>query len=155
MTVIRRVHYTSDPDWTFDPLRIYPHHIERLKPTGLWYSAPTVDEHGYARNDGWEHWCTAENYAIKKLAYSHGLAVDLDRMLVLRTVEAVDAFNEEFRADDNRISRIHWGAVGVKYAGIEIAPYHYGIRLDPRYIWYYGWDCASGCVWDLSAVEVL
>ena len=26
-------------------------------------------------------------------------------------------------------------------------------RLDMETRWYYGWDCASGCVWDASAVQ--
>jgi hypothetical protein len=25
-------------------------------------------------------------------------------------------------------------------------------RLDPAAAWYYGWDCASGCVWNLEVI---
>lgn len=27
------------------------------------------------------------------------------------------------------------------------------MRLDNRCTWYYGWDCASGCIWDKDAIE--
>ena len=49
---------------------------------------------------------------------------------------------------------IDWHAVAQAYAGIEIAPYCWSLRFEYEFLWYYGWDCASGCVWELSAVRV-
>ena len=36
------------------------------------------------------------------------------------------------------------------YGGIEICPYNWGWRSQN---WYYGWDVASGCVWDSSSIQ--
>jgi len=60
---------------------------------------------------------------------------------------------------------IDWGAVRKDFAGVELRHYTPGIRnpsipaiadLPPRHgfpiNWAYGWDIASGCVWDLGAV---
>ncbi len=41
------------------------------------------------------------------------------------------------------------------YQGIIIAPYCYSIRLDNDCFWYYPWDCASGCIWDATAIAAL
>jgi len=38
--------------------------------------------------------------------------------------------------------------VSKEYDGIEIAPYQWDARLS--LIWYYGWDVASGCIWNLD-----
>ena len=46
---------------------------------------------------------------------------------------------------------INWRAVAGDYAGLIITPYQWSRRLEP-YSWYYGWDCASGCIWDPSAI---
>lgn len=34
-----------------------------------------------------------------------------------------------------------------------ITPYCWPARMDPDLIWYYGWDCASGCIWDASTIH--
>ncbi len=60
---------------------------------------------------------------------------------------------------------IDWGAVRKDFAGIELRHYTPGIRnpsiptiadLPPRHgfpiNWAYGWDIASGCIWDRGAV---
>ena len=46
---------------------------------------------------------------------------------------------------------IDWPKVAERYDGIIIAPYQWSRRLDGP-MWYYGWDCASGCVWRARAV---
>ena len=33
----------------------------------------------------------------------------------------------------------------------EINPYIYKARYE--YMFYYGWDCASGCVWNIDSVK--
>lgn len=47
--------------------------------------------------------------------------------------------------------QLDWPAVVSLYQGIVITPYQWSLRH--KLTWYYGWDCASACVWDLSAVE--
>jgi hypothetical protein len=83
-------------------------------------------------------------------------------MVVLSTARELDAFTLFFSVDldwqkgmcvPNRLTLpiyIDWLRVAQKSAGIIIAPYIWERRLHLP--WYYGWDCASGCVWDAAAV---
>ena len=50
---------------------------------------------------------------------------------------------------------IDWPRVANDYAGIEICPYLSSKRNDDDSFWYYGWDVASGCVWDPSGIKEL
>jgi len=65
-------------------------------------------------------------------------------------------FHREFKADliPGSLEYIDWGRVVQKYDGIIIAPYQWHLRLNDEIFWYYSWDCASGCVWNLGVVEV-
>ena len=47
---------------------------------------------------------------------------------------------------------IDWKKVASKYDGIEINPYQFEARY--QYLWYYGWDVASGCIWNLKSVKL-
>ena len=51
--------------------------------------------------------------------------------------------------------QIDWPRVAKDYAGIEICPYLSSKRNDDDSFWYYGWDVASGCIWDASGVKEL
>lgn len=33
------------------------------------------------------------------------------------------------------------------------APYQWRRRNERGFSWYYGWDCASGCIWRASAIR--
>ena len=48
---------------------------------------------------------------------------------------------------------INWSAVAKDYYGIEISPYRPKYRLALGYLWYYGWDVASGCIWNKDAIR--
>ena len=48
---------------------------------------------------------------------------------------------------------IDWPKVAEHYAGIEICPYRSNKRMDDDSFWYYGWDVASGCVWDPKGIK--
>ena len=47
---------------------------------------------------------------------------------------------------------IDWERVKEQYSGIIITPYCFDLRLD--FIWYYGWDCESACIWDTSILKL-
>ncbi len=49
--------------------------------------------------------------------------------------------------------QLEWDKVKDKYQGIIIAPYQWECRLALETCWYYGWDCASGCIWDLDCIK--
>lgn len=133
------------------------------KPNGLWYSC----------GNSWLEWCLAEDFGFG--SYIHSIKLDLSAMKVIKNVRGFDTFSAEygmaqgewyekflgicsdelkkfvtpsFRLPDY----IDWERVAQKYAGIEINPYLWKRRLTGG-LWYYGMDCASGCVWDASIVR--
>jgi len=126
------------------------------KPMGTWISVPGEDD--------WPAWCRSEGFALAKLGYRHTLQLDMRRVLLIDTLDKLDAFNDslEPRPDlpslparfgyrERPVILFPWWAPMVeRYAGIVIAPYQWERRYD--YHWYYGWDCASGCIWDPSVL---
>lgn len=143
-----RLHYAAKPV-TLDTKRHYEQ--DGFKPVGLWYSVETADD------GAWRQWCQDKNFRVDALRHTHLLEIDMSRILVLRTASAVRALGKLFPA--LRLGRDvpdwawpAWIRIGKKYAGIEIAPYQHTMRLHVDTSWYYSWDVASGCVWDLSAI---
>lgn len=49
---------------------------------------------------------------------------------------------------------ISWKKVRKNYDGIIIAPYQWDCRNASETTWYYPWDCASGCIWNLEKVSL-
>jgi hypothetical protein len=47
---------------------------------------------------------------------------------------------------------IMWGEVAEEYSGIIISPY--SRARSKSYLWYYGWNCAGGCIWDTEIVAL-
>lgn len=134
-------------EFIFEDWRTYPQ-ILGNKPRGLWLSV----------DDDWRRWVD------ERIGWVLGdpvpVDVDLDRVLWIRTVDEINAFHAEFAArhdwaphDVDYGWAIDWPTVARVHAGIVIAP-HQRINFGPVADWYYPWDVASGCVWDLSAVSV-
>jgi hypothetical protein len=122
------------------------------KPGGLWLSC----------DEEWMAWSTDADFNLEGLAYSHPIILlPFAKILRLASVEAILAFTKKYLAPYQSplpslytsTYKIDWAPVKVLYQGIIIAPYQWGCRLNMETSWYYGWDCASGCIWDLAAVE--
>ena len=125
-----------------------------MKPSGLWVSVETGDPNSH----NWRDWCLAEEYGLEKLAYASEIYLHSGaNLLHLDTVEAMHEFNAEYMCytipEAIIINEVDWRPVTERYQGIIIAPYHYELRLNNDFFWYYTWDCASGCIWDLDAIE--
>jgi len=108
----------------------------RAKPHGLWYGI----------GPSWIDWVRSE---MPDWEVDNVFKIDIDesKMLLIRNIEELDAFDKEYSTDDDsRWKNIYWHKVASRYGGIEIAPYLYEARF--KYMWYYGWDVASGCIWD-------
>jgi len=124
------------------------------KPLGFWVS---VEGDG----DGWTDWCRETEFALEKLVVEHEVILKPSARILTITGEAgLDAFTREFgipldepfmRQFERR--RINWAKVAAEHQGIIIAPYIWTRRLHPETFWYYTWDCACGCIWDVSAME--
>ncbi len=123
------------------------------KPYGLWYSG----------GNDWARWCCGERFNLERIAHVHRLHLNESRVLSLDTTQKMIKFAEKYevqspmaehsdlflRAHNNMVD---WAKVGEEYGGIEIIPYQWEMRMDWR-MWYYGWDCASGCIWDIDVIE--
>lgn len=127
-----------------------------MKPVGVWYALGTE----------WIDWCRNESFRTSALLHVYKLVVDESRIRMIRTPDelldfttrfrsdAADEFEEKFpenlRRPGGSTMWIDWVRAAEGYAGIEIAPYQWEHRLG--LMWYYGWDVASGCIWDPTAI---
>lgn len=151
-------HYTDQP-LVFDPRREYGQDKPRGigKPVGFWVSV--------AGEDDWPSWCRDQEYYLAGLKHRSRVVLHDDaNILLISTGDELMAFHDKFCVDDPDFPRarhwmdderkywsVHWPAVAALYQGVIIAPYLWSHRLDGP-MWYYGWDCASGCIWDLDAI---
>lgn len=125
----------------FESTTDYPYR----KPKGLWIS----DESDY----GWAKWCADEDFNPDRLSHCHEvtLGIGTQPLLLLSTEEQVRTFDARFGYSGRWGRGIRWEQVADVLAGIFITPYRWELRLDLD--WYYGWDVASGCVWNLSVIH--
>jgi hypothetical protein len=118
------------------------------KPRGLWVSV----EGG--RTYGWKEWGTENCYGD----FSHRFTVLLAPDHNVLVTDDLYGFHDEYgRAqypgEVYRYEMIDWAAVARRYQGIVIPHYHWEHRFNTAMSdWYYSWDCASGCIWDESAI---
>ena len=139
-------HYASDAV-ELDRSRVYEQGIDPNKPVGLWLSV--------AGEDDWPSWCRGEQWGLESLEVEHRVTLDPGaRILAIEESRDFDTFNAAYLyplyPNERKPSAINWRAVAATYDGIIIAPYCWQRRLSLS--WYYGWDCASGCVWNLGAI---
>lgn len=150
----RLVHFSPSPLGAIRSVDQLPE--PHMKPKGLWVS---VEGDG----NGWLDWCKAEHFELERWTHAHEITLrDGALVLWLKGPYAIDDFTRKFKATpeylkgqdfDHRGYYINWQAVAAEYPGIIIAPYCWPRRLYDGTGWYYGWDCASGCIWDASAIE--
>lgn len=126
------------------------------KPQGLWVSVEGEDD--------WRSWCEAENFGnpAEQLCYDVELTATAN-VLRISTATGLLRFANKYGMDPylGRMAGrtmmfgrgIDWQEVAAQHDGIIIAPYQWKLRLDDRVNWYYGWDCASGCVWNAHAIR--
>ncbi|MBF6358134.1 hypothetical protein IU449_26925 [Nocardia higoensis] len=152
----RLMHYQAQP-LTLDRTRVYEQSNPSTftKPVGFWVSVEGEQD--------WPAWCTSEDYGFDSLAVAHEVRItDTANIRYITSVSEMDAFGAEFvtptdfdvrRDRDRRFWGIGWQQVAARYDGIMIAPYQWERRYGAECEWYYTWDCASGCIWNLDAIE--
>lgn len=149
------MHYASEPV-VFDRSRRYGQNEPSTfgKPEGFWVSVEGEDD--------WPSWCRAEGFNLGSLRFAHRVTLAASsNVLRIFTADGLDAFTDRFGALEPRdrkyatfdLRGIDWRRVADHYGGIVVAPYQYSRRLSLH--WYYGWDAASGCVWNPDAVEAV
>jgi len=128
-----------------------PHSVEQKpdplpKPRGLWLS---VDS-----DYGWREWGQGNEYGC----FDHCFEVELVYRHNVLITDDLLGFHSRFASPlypdaSYPIAYIKWQEVAKVYSGIIIPTYHFEFRFDTRVSdWYYGWDCASGCIWDAAAI---
>lgn len=140
-------HYAAEPlhlDWD----RAYQQAADQLKPRGIWVSV--------LGDDDWPSWCRGEGWGIDELAIEHAVTLSTDaKILLIDTCEGVKGLTARFPATRqpwHYETLPDWQEIAAEYDGIIIAPYQWHARISPGTHWYYGWDCASGCIWNLEAI---
>lgn len=141
------------------------------KPRGFWVS----DEASGAY--GWRKWCQDNGFRSYAMRYEHEVVLAPDaKILYIRTPEELNKFAKRYHLKEGilyeiglkvhrdmkrrgtawdmppDIKEINWHRVAKRYHGIVITPYIWQHRLG-QHFWYYGWDCASGCIWNAKAIE--
>jgi hypothetical protein len=123
------------------------------KPHGLWVS---VDGGG----GGWRKWCLKEDWGQEYLAVAtQVILVPNANILHIATSAELAAFTRRFggalspNLQAMGLYGIHWKAVAEQYDGVVIAPYRWKSSMfHSKLSWYWGWDCACGCIWQPRAV---
>lgn len=152
MYKVKRYHNAEKP-FELDRSRKYNQAVT-FKPRGLWF--------GFG--NAWIEWCRSE---MPQWVRQHTYEVEPNgaNILMLKTEADFLAFNREYKADyyeeDGRriegmkiLLGIDWPKLASEYAGIEIPVYLWKFRLHPEFMWFYGWDCASGCIWNVRDIEL-
>ena len=120
------------------------------KPVGLWVS----DEAN--PSTGWAEWCRNNEVRVECLAVATEVKLARDhRCLIIGSPEELDQFALRFGCNSARWragGKIDWRQVAQQYQGIIITPYLWARHWAEHCFWYYGWDCASGCIWDADAI---
>lgn len=153
-------HYTEEP-FRLRPTQIYLQRrpYSHRKPQGLWVSVKGEDD--------WPNWCWGEEFCLEGLAYCQVIKLrPCATILHLSTGAQLEEFHHVYAVETEFEARardwaspgfvhsqwpIDWVKVAAEFDGIIIAPYQYEHRLLGPH-WYYGWDCASGCLWNLNAI---
>lgn len=142
------------------------HQSSSGKPKGFWVSV----------NEGWKQWCEEAEFALDRLAYCHEIKLHKKHeCLVIKNRKQLLEFIEEYGCDmykscgfsddfprppimllDMSKSYIDWRRLYPKYKGIIFTKYDRGWTWSSKYslcTWWSGLDCASGCIWDVSAIK--
>ena len=146
---MKLIHYSAEPLSQVNS--VTQNHLVALdgfKPNGVWFSV----------DDDWKRWCLRENFHPAALRHATEIVLsESANMLTLSTAEQLDLFTRQYSKPCEGLLflrlEIDWEAVAKQYNGIIIAPYCGERRL--RHRWYYGWACASGCIWNAEAIREL
>lgn len=120
------------------------------KPCGFWIT----DDSEYC----WRSWCIAERFVLDLLTHKHEIELEESNILFLRSVNDLDRFTYRYSVEKwvgRRRNIIDWPRVAKEYSGIIITPYQWSRRMHDSCRWYYLWDCASGCIWQASAIKAI
>lgn len=137
---MKRIHHTDN-----DIIKVkqYFNQPKEFKPIGLWYDI----------DNSWTEWCK-RNMPDWTYKNHFELEIDESKILIIDTKEKLLYFDKQYSINISKrgsICVIDWESVSKKYSGIEISPYRYDCRFS--LFWYYGFDIASGCIWNFDCIN--
>lgn len=133
------------------------HANEYIKPRGLWVSVESASSDWTC----WRSWCEGKRDFLDKFEYGYQVKLHRDAKIKLITnASDLEEFHKEFTGyrfvmKGYEFYGLDWNSASKIYQGVIIAPYIQSMRHSETLRWYYAWDCASGCIWDISAVKEL
>jgi hypothetical protein len=139
------LHYSAEPI-SFDRSRA-PGYAAPGKPPGFWFSVEGSDD--------WPAFCEGAEWGLERLAVAYEVVL-APNANVLRVTDATgfDEFEWKYAPSLAQFSALWpWTKLLADFDGVIIAPYQWERRLES--MWYYGWDCASGVIWNLDAIAEL
>ena len=141
------LHYSEKPMPRLKRERVPQINPDTFKPEGIWITDDS--------DENWAWFCRREKFRREGLRHVATVYVDPTNLLYLRTPGELDSFTREYSYPAGTPWRIgiDWNRVSEKYDGIMIFPYQWSRRLSGDTSWYYGWDCASGCIWDGKSIK--
>jgi len=140
-----RIHLSKNPIYKLEKR----HYTQRPgdKPDGFWY--------GFG--DEWIDF-TETAAPERKGKYVYEVDINGSNVLQIKDYSKIAKFTKEHeyarQIIPGKIFSIDWSRIEFKYDGIEINPYIDQARMDDEFLWYYSWDVASGCIWNLEKVDM-
>lgn len=137
---MKRIHHTDRPIILSN--NFFHNQKKDMKPKGLWYDI----------DSSWLEWCKGNTDWTYKNHFE--LEIDESKILLIDTKQKLIDFDREYSVkihETINLNYIDWESVEKKYSGIEISPYRYDCRFS--LFWYYGFDVASGCIWDFDCLK--
>lgn len=158
MNELKLIHYSSKKikkleKKTYDQeqMKFHP------KPRGLWVS---VEGNESDSNYNWKQWCESEKFYLEGLKHSHEVILkENSNIIYLKTDKEIFDFTKKYPKSTRYWDKewdtyeLDWVQIKKEYQGIIISPYQWPCRLALESGWYYGWDCSSGCIWDIEAIK--
>lgn len=141
-------HFGTDVDLarTYDQHDRYRHD----KPQGLWLSDESAEM-------SWSEWCRQEGFRDTDAQVRTDFRIlDSANILHLKTPQEIRVFTRLWVGEPHYEGNpatwdIRWADLAKIHDGILITPYQWECRIAVR--WYYSWDVASACVWNLNVLE--
>lgn len=148
---MRLIHYSTEPLTEFHSVPLDKRGARRpmdgVKPAGLWFSDDDDDTN-------WRSWCEGEHFNLDSYKFAQELTLEFGPMVLHIADDAsLLKFSRKYEKQlypGGSLEWVDWDRVCSDYWAIVITPYLWRLRLDV--MWYYAWDCASGCIWDERAL---
>lgn len=147
---MRLIHYSAKPLTTIRSMPHDPARCGAYKTLGLWVSV----EGDY----DWRWWCESESFGLDRLTHATEIILVANANIKhLRDARDIDRFTDRFhpKRRPKWDHDLDWLAIRERWNGLIIAPYIWSRRVAPHTSWYYGWDCASGVIWNADAIATI